>query len=242
VLLVDADIIAYKVGFASEGEPLSYALSTAKRHIANLLSATGETDCRLYLTGGGNFREDISVTQIYKAKRGRKPTFHKEIREYLEKYHDAIVVEGMEADDMLSVALTESGGKDVLCTVDKDLLNTPGLHYNPMKPHMGVFDVSEQQATRHFYFQLLIGDPTDSIPGLKKGMGPARAKKILGDHNDELKLTFDKVSIAYKDEHADWTTYLIEQGRLLWMTRELNDDGTPVLWDIEYEHDRLARL
>jgi hypothetical protein len=30
----------------------------------------------------------------------------------------------------------------------------------------------------------------------------------------------------------DDDVYMLEQGRLLWMTRELNKDGSPVLWEI----------
>jgi len=77
----------------------------------------------------------------------------------------------------------------------------------------------------YFAAQVLMGDPTDNIPGLP-GCGPVSAYAALhhcdtaGDYAHVLEQT-------YADDEA-----LLEQGRLCWMTRRLHPDGTPVLWEL----------
>jgi DNA polymerase-1 len=258
MLLVDGDIIVYKVGFATEGQPLKNALFTAKAHVKNLLRDTDEEEAIIYLTGKGNFREEVCISTLYKAKRSKKPTHYHEIKEYLIDYMGAIEVTGMEADDALSIDLYCNEG-DVLCSPDKDLLNTPGLHFNPMKPHLGVFDVSEREATRHFYYQLLLGDRTDNIPGLPacteeiidkydlskhalKGCGKKTAKQLMGEPTEDLLVTFNRVYECYlsyfEGDIAATEKYLNEQGQLLWMIRELDLDDKPIMWNIDYECNR----
>ena len=69
----------------------------------------------------------------------------------------------------------------------------------------------------------------DSIKGVD-GIGPVKVQEILGDVSTELEL-FERVRDQYQAKYGDdGDSYLLETGRLLWMTRELNEDGSPVLW------------
>ena len=79
-----------------------------------------------------------------------------------------------------------------------------------------------------FYLQCLTGDGVDNIPGCP-GIGPKKAYAILKDL--EPHEMYDAVLNTYIEKGCD-ETLLLEQGRLLWMTRELTETGEPVLWQL----------
>jgi 5'-3' exonuclease len=83
-----------------------------------------------------------------------------------------------------------------------------------------------------FYAQCLMGDSIDSIPGLGGRTGPVKAFKILQGCTtlDEMyKAVLEAYRGMYGDDAEDM---LLEQGRLLWMTRELDMNGNPILWHL----------
>jgi 5'-3' exonuclease len=80
-----------------------------------------------------------------------------------------------------------------------------------------------------FYAQLLTGDAVDTIPGLPK-CGPVAAFNILANSNtpaEALKAVYGAYKACYG---LSGYKEMLEQGRLLYMTRKLREDGTPVLW------------
>jgi hypothetical protein len=80
-----------------------------------------------------------------------------------------------------------------------------------------------------FYSQCLTGDRTDSILGVER-LGPVKALGIL-EGCLTTQEAFNRVREAYKAVYGDdGDRLLLESGRLLWMTRELHEDGSPVLW------------
>jgi hypothetical protein len=91
-----------------------------------------------------------------------------------------------------------------------------------------------------FYAQVLIGDSVDNIPGLPN-TGPVAAFELLQGKTPAEQLK--AVSEAYYREYGlveistepEWQDALLEQGRLCWLTRRLNEDGTPELWQIGME-------
>jgi 5'-3' exonuclease len=97
-----------------------------------------------------------------------------------------------------------------------------------------------------FCAQVLTGDTVDNIPGLPK-CGPVAAYQALyghipdpseleaGDGYDQYVCNhmIAHVGDLYAEKYGpDWEDELLEQGRLCWMTRRLNPDGTPELWEI----------
>jgi 5'-3' exonuclease len=96
--------------------------------------------------------------------------------------------------------------------------NLRGHHYNFVKNER--YYITESQAIKNFYRQLLTGDRTDNIPGLA-GIGPKKAEKILQDCETEQEL-YKAVLKAY-DGNVE---YLTEQGQLLWIRRKDNE-----LWE-----------
>lgn len=177
---------------------------------------SGVASTEYYLTGKGNYRDAAAVTQPYKAGRPPKPEHYLAIREYMIKNYGAIVVDGMEADDMLGIRQTQDPNEDtVIVSIDKDLLMVPGKHYDWVKDVHKT--VTEGEGIRHFWKQMLTGDSVDNIKGLK-GIGPKRADGILSNVEDYSTTVLD----AYL-QHTQYDTeeqardHYLENVVLLWI-------------------------
>jgi hypothetical protein len=136
---------------------------------------------QVFLTGKGNYRNEIAKQRPYKGNRDKlhRPVHYDAIRAYLVEYWGAIVVEDEEADDRIAILAREARHEPILvCSIDKDLDQIPGKHYDFMKDVL--YDVSEEQAEFVFYRQCLSGDSVDNIPGCFK-VGHVKAEKILND-------------------------------------------------------------
>lgn len=94
----------YVVDTRIEVEPVENALHSVKLFIDNILEKTDAEHCKIFLTGKGNFREEIATILPYKGQRKQpKPVHYQSIRDYLVERWESIIVEGMEADDLLSI-------------------------------------------------------------------------------------------------------------------------------------------
>jgi hypothetical protein len=58
----------------------------------------------------------------------------------------------------------------IICSIDKDMLQVPGWHYNFVKLERQFID--ELTGFKHFYTQLILGDQSDNIPGYDGKMRP----------------------------------------------------------------------
>ena len=198
----------------------------------------------LYLTGKGNFREAIAKKKPYKGNRLQPKPFHyANIKGYLKVAYDAIEVEGMEADDAMCIDQTED---TIICTRDKDLRQCPGWHFGwelgkqaqfgpELVGHVGYIKLSPDKKKltgtgyKFFCSQMITGDKVDNISGLP-GNGPVEAYKLLS----ELQVCADMekaVIEAYKGFYGDsWKEEFMEQAQLLWMVRELDFAGEPIMY------------
>ena len=253
--LIDADVLRYEIGFAAETgwqqsgfPPFDYVADLIENRIGNICAVVGATTPpKLYLTGKGNFRNDIAKRIPYKQRASNKPWHFKNITAYMLSRYDVTTSEGMEADDLMAIEQTRNPGTTIVCTRDKDLRQVPGWHYGwelGAQPQFGPMLVDTVGAIQlsndrksikgygelFFYSQCLTGDRVDTIPGLE-GTGAIGASLILEGCTDTLD-AFKRVRSAYRDVYGDrGDEELLEQGRLLWMSRELNEDGSPVLWE-----------
>jgi hypothetical protein len=195
MLLIDADILVYRVGFAVEKErtnKLDMAKYNINRAIGDMAVATGVSQYQCYLTGKENFRDQVATIIPYKGNREgqKKPSLYQELRDYLQSDWKAEVIKGMEADDAIGIAAYDHfweeiqwpNKKTIICTIDKDLNMIPGMHYNFVKKKLEYIDY--ETANRFFFQQILTGDATDNIRGLK-GYGDAKAKKVIKDCKTE---------------------------------------------------------
>lgn len=261
--LVDADSIVYRSGFAADGqlkkeyketvnaeatkeelaaylETLDYthiALHNAKETLKGIASLFDEQKMRVFLTGKGNYREDVASLQQYKGNRDptHKPKYYKQLREYLMDIWQAEIVDGMEADDMVSIIQWAAKDKStIIVSIDKDLANTPGHHYNQNRHEYKY--VTKTEADLNFWKQVATGDATDHIPGLK-GVGPKTVEKWAVDAGYNPSLLEERVRQEYDKRFGDRAQAVLhENASLLWIQRVegINYDGSK-LSDYQYE-------
>lgn len=235
--LIDADIVCYRVGFTTENEEFHIAKYRVDEMLDNVLIETVATEFKLYLSDSkeNNFRYQICPD--YKANRTQpKPKWHEQIKEYLVIKWGAEFSYGMEADDSLGIAQTRHSDHfgmyddSVIASIDKDLRQIPGNHYNFVKKEK--FFVTEREGLRYFYAQILIGDVSDNIKGCK-GIGPIKAERILPTNYSNESDLFGAVLETYRKQHSDWSEetirdHVLRIGRLLKIRQQEDEE----LWEI----------
>ncbi len=107
----------------------------------------------LLLSGQNNFRDEIATVKGYKANRMEtaKPHWYQGIRNYLTDRWGAQVIDGREADDEASILIHMARQDEVDCclaTVDKDLDQVPGMHYDYAKKVFYYVGEDDAQAAR----------------------------------------------------------------------------------------------
>jgi 5'-3' exonuclease len=202
-----------------EVQPLEFALQACKTALDALLAKLNPQKISVFLTPDRTFRHDIARTKPYKGNRDQpKPKYLKEVKEYLVKHYGATFGVNVEADDEIGVALSRDPDGAVSISIDKDLLQIPGWHYNWVNDT--VQRVSPRDGDFNFYTQMLTGDATDNVPGLP-GTGPAGASKILLGAKSCAELC-SRVWMCYRGEFNDAQKardYFFEQAKLLWILR-----------------------
>jgi len=192
--LIDGDIVVYRGAASAEKEEQWVALARADQMIQDILADTGATSYNVYLTGSGNFRREIAPS--YKANRpDKRPAHWQAVREFLVTHHKAQICDGFEADDEMGVQQDKETMTTVICSIDKDLLQIPGRHYNFVKKLHSVVD--KDQGLKHLYLQCLIGDRSDNIIGVA-GIGPVKAEQALAELLPEE--WYDKCRELYNDD------------------------------------------
>jgi 5'-3' exonuclease len=227
--LFDSDIFAYRAASACEDEDEATAQRTLERLIVDVLMCGVDNiypDCfvdswSMHLTGKNNFRYQIATTVPYKGNRvdKPKPKHLAFLRSYLVKEWGASISEGEEADDTIAIEATKLGDNCVIVSLDKDLDQICGWHYNFVK-HIGYYITSEEGLVK-LYTQMLTGDAADNIKGLFR-VGPVKAAKIIGDTTDELEL-YNKVLEAYEGN----AERVLENAQLLFLRRYEGQIWTP---------------
>ena len=132
-------------------------------------------ELKIVIGGKSNYRNDI--VNNYKTGRPPKPQRFKPLRDWVIETYSPTISENCEADDVVSTSGWKSfnkaklaGDKDeadvVIIGIDKDNLQAPGWHYNYSHHEANPKWVSEFEANRNFFVQLLLGDDTDNIKAL----------------------------------------------------------------------------
>ena len=127
---------------------------------------------------------------------------------------------------MVGVRLTELGREGIVAHIDKDINMIPGMHYNWELKRLGklirpatIYEVTEEEALYNFYYQLLVGDATDNIKGVR-GLGPVGASKFLSQYVDEPTRYREILDLFSCKEELDLNA------KVLWIWRKINDDVT----------------
>lgn len=160
-------------------EPVSYCLGTLKKALENIKKLEGFRKSILLIGGGNNFRSSLPLPDLYKGSRKdmKKPTHLDACRNYLIKYHNAFIINGVEADDVvvgLTQILTSKGLDCIAWNVDKDFTQSllPVKYFNPIHQKLITLEggVGELHLTKTgvkgsglkwLLLQVMLGDSTD---------------------------------------------------------------------------------
>lgn len=174
-------------------EPVENCLHLLKIKINAILDHMGTSNGLGILGGSGNFRLVLPTPEIYKGNREDtlRPLLLQNTREYVQKKYGAIVIDGIEADDYLTMKQYEGWlhykktGKfnQIVASFDKDQVQCPGLIFNTMRdsaerdwkhPLCWMIDDSMGEVwmdkgkvkgwgKKFFGYQMLFGDQSDNV-------------------------------------------------------------------------------
>jgi 5'-3' exonuclease len=217
--LVDGDVFAYRAAFATRNDPQEEALDCVDTLLRLGVERVSQlpyefSNYQVYLTCSGHqFRHDVAKTAVYKGNRKgtEKPQHLQAIRDHMVSMWDAVESVEQEADDCLAIEATQLDYNCTIVSVDKDMMQVPCWHYNPVKDTM--VKVTPAEGIKFFYTQILTGDSVDNIIGLHK-VGPKTADKMLDGIEEEDDL-WDAVLKAYEGDRDR----VVENARLLWLRR-----------------------
>lgn len=237
--LIDGDILVYRTCFVKADGSQELSLKQALYRFDNMLDNMLLFDLpdifqwQIYLTGSNNFRIEKAVTAPYKGTRkSEKPAFYSEVREHIINKHGGLLINDMEADDMLAIdhyILTDKLKNlegAIIATIDKDLDQVEGWHYDFVTKDR--YFLTEEEARLNFYMQFLVGDRVDNIIG-KRGIGKVKALKLLEGLKEEeqWKIIVEELGIVRA----------VENGHLLYMLRTVEDDFSSFLKEKGLQYD-----
>ena len=200
IALIDHDLVVFRCAASAEQDDFGIAKYRADALLDELLTKTGCTEYRAFLSGKSNFRKTIYPE--YKANRtAPKPIHLSALRDYaIEKMGAELAPEG----------------------IDKDMLMIPGKHFSWeikgkgwVKPDKWT-DQTELGGLRLFFEQCLKGDTADNIKGIEK-VGDKTAKKMLADCTTEQEM-FNTVRAAYGNDEE-----FIMNASCLWIQQHEDD-------------------
>ena len=156
------------------------------------------------------------VSPIYKANRKKRNKWVGLVRKHLIEMDAFIFNEFWEADDLVKDRAMELGeGSCIICSIDKDLKQIPGYHFDYYRPILkdengelqldengnrkiapcrGLDIVTDEQAAKFFWTQMLMGDSGDNIKGIPR-VGKVKAAKIIEastNYEETVKLEYIK--------------------------------------------------
>lgn len=208
-LIVDVDTLVYRFAIANleviQWDPQCYTYDgdAAKAgmemdlFIENLQAELGCSDLYVGMSDLDNsFRR--KVYRDYKANRAgnARPLLFGAMRSHATMKHGAVVMPGLEGDDVCAMRAAENGWKDcIIASIDKDFGSLPCAFYNWDKPAEGIRNQSVEAAERFFLYQILVGDQTDNYKGVR-GIGPVKANalldKVAGEYGKGLEAAWAK--------------------------------------------------
>ena len=222
-LLIDGDTLTYRAAFSKDGQTVGGICDKIDELISNILNATNpyatKEDYQIFLTGKGNFRNELTDTYKLNRVTKEKPLMLGFARNYMIEKYDATVSEGQEADDDIAIEATRLYPNCVIVSIDKDFRQIPGTIYNPQRDSWE--KVTEEAARLNFYEQILTGDAVDNIIGVYK-VGPKKAQKLLAPCVTEQDM-FKVCVEAYRGD----VEQVILNARLLWLRRQENEMWEP---------------
>lgn len=191
--LIDADSLIY---FEMNKPTLEEAIAGIDERIVSILNETKADDFAGFLTVGRCFRYDRAETRKYKGNRKKtdRPIIFYALKEYLQQTWKFTYLTEVEADDLVCMYAKDppDWATIVVCSPDKDVLKQlPGKHYNYRTAEW--IETTPAEGKLFLWKQMLMGDPTDGIPGIPK-VGEKTASAWLDDEEmaDYPKIVLNK--------------------------------------------------
>ena len=224
IALLDSDSLAYNVASfwidkEHNIEEMFQDFCEQRQNIILAIEQSGINVVDIYhyfTTCSNNFR--YKLCKDYKANRVENPV--KELARKLVSYTisrmeelewEVAYSDTHEADDLISWSASISNEYNyITVSIDKDLKQVLGAHFDyynvktgeldvwnePIKEYRGWSFTSPQESYDMFLTQMLVGDASDGVKGVK-GLGKVKAKKLLEDKTNFSKLL--SVGRAYND-------------------------------------------
>lgn len=243
IALIDGDIILYRIGYTTENESEDIARVRADDLLDSILLETGAKEFEVWLSDKTENGFRYELYPQYKANRTQpRPKHYEAIKEFLVTEWGARIAVGMEADDALGIAQNSNSHnglfqpqldpkRSVICSIDKDLLQIPGQHYNFVRKEWSL--INRWEGLQWFYKQILIGDTVDNVQGCK-GIGPVKAGKAIDQIRQDRgeRALFESVVQTYEKQETEATRqeildHILLVGRLL-KIKQTEDEG---LWE-----------
>lgn len=210
-----------------------------KKDLTNMLDKLYCTEFMMVVKGKDNYRDEMYPE--YKMNRHADPSkqnkFVPHIRDLAVFEGYAVYSTGREADDLMRIWAEEAravGQEFIICSIDKDLRCIPGTHYimHYDETKQKVIEITPEEGRRHYYEQLLKGDPTDNIPGVPR-VGEVKAAKLLAGcvtENDFQEVIVEQYLMAYGHEH--WYDYFVSNAKMIHLQTHLRDYFNCLDWPI----------
>ena len=218
MIVVDANHLAYRILFANTRGLVDGGWSYFRHLYLNSILSTAKkfNDGKIIIAFDNKSWRKMIYSE-YKA--GREETrkankdvdfqeffaFFDEFKEELRSFLPLITIsiKYAEADDIVA-ALARNwkddkfrfpGEEMIVMSSDKDLQQVkrfdPTIRvWDPIKKSFMKEDITLAEAERDFHMKVMLGDKSDNIPGVQKGVGPANAVKILNLPKEEREAWF----------------------------------------------------
>ena len=211
ILLIDADSLVFASCYKPREEEGSFFENiedvilkfdeTFQRVVNELSELYDVEEVLVFNDSRGNFRK--LITKKYKANRtGKKPPLLPQIHDHVRKTYKGIQGCGMETDDLVAAhwkSLSDIYGRDkvMIVSIDKDYLQFPALIYKYNKKE--VLNISEYDALKNFYTQMIVGDTADNV-NYFKGKGVKFAEKYYEDCDTKFQFT-KRLYMLFKEKY-----------------------------------------
>lgn len=214
----------FEVEDIQTAEDIKNAFHGIKTTIEALCKSCDADEYEVYVSGKGNFRLDLPLPTQYKSNRDDtiRPVHLKACKQYLVDHHEAVPVDGEEADDMLSrrsyqgtlPEYVKKSTRIIQASIDKDANSNVGWLYNWLKMtepmeikglgHLKLDDKKKLSgySRKWFYAQWVLGDATDGFKPSEisgKKFGDVGAYNLLND----CKTDKECVEAVYK-QYLTW--------------------------------------
>ena len=192
-----------------------------------------------------NYRYNVDPEYKIQRKGKPKPKYFWELKEWILESFDVTYVREREADDLVSIDAVAYGNNAIIVGGDKDYRMVEDVwHWEPdkgvppyfveapgclLKLRMLTGNWREFGTGRlWFWYQMIIGDSTDNIPGVpRKGHKFAWQFLLSKEHKDIPEAVYQ----LYKDNNME--DRIEVNARLLWIQRTLDDNDKHRPWELD---------